>query len=33
MNVDKNAAYSKAFAELKAEGRISAMGELRQVKY
>ena len=33
MNVDKNAAYPKAFAELKAEGRISAMCELRQVKY
>jgi IS6 family transposase len=33
INVDKNAAYPKAFAELKAEGRIPQTCELRQVKY
>lgn len=33
INVDKNAAYPKAFAELKTEGHISAHCELRQVKY
>jgi transposase-like protein len=33
INVDKNAAYPKAFAALKAEGHISAHCELRQVKY
>ncbi len=33
INVDKNAAYPKAFAELKAEGRIPESCELRQVKY
>lgn len=33
INVDKNAAYPKACAELKAEGLISENGELRQVKY
>jgi transposase, IS6 family len=33
INVDKNAAYPKAFAELKAEGLIPAPCELRQVKY
>jgi len=32
-NVDKNAAYPQAFAELKAEGFIPASCELRQVKY
>jgi transposase, IS6 family len=31
--VDKNAAYPKAFHELKAEGAIPACGELRQSKY
>lgn len=33
INVDKNAAYPKAFAELKAEGHLPASCELRQVKY
>ena len=33
INVDKNAAYPKAFNELKAEGLISESCELRQVKY
>ncbi len=33
INVDKNAAYPKAFAELKAEGYIPETCELRQVKY
>lgn len=33
INVDKNAAYPKAFAELKAEGRLPESCELRQVKY
>ena len=33
INVDKNAAYPKAFAELKAEGYIPENCELRQVKY
>ena len=33
INVDKNAAYPKAFNELKAEGRVSEGCELRQVKY
>ena len=33
INVDKNAAYPKAFAELKAEGRLPEHSELRQVKY
>jgi IS6 family transposase len=33
INVDKNAAYPKAFAELKAEGHIPENCELRQVKY
>lgn len=33
INVDKNAAYPKAFAELKAEGHVPATCELRQVKY
>ncbi len=33
INVDKNAAYPKAFAELKAEGYIAENCELRQVKY
>src|SRR5947209_19556201 len=33
INVDKNAAYPKAFAELKAEGRIPESCELRQVRY
>jgi transposase, IS6 family len=33
INVDKNAAYPKAFAELKAEGHIPDSCELRQVKY
>jgi IS6 family transposase len=31
--VDKNAAYPKAFKELKEEGAIPNRGELRQVKY
>ncbi len=33
INVDKNAAYPKAFNELKVEGHIPESGELRQVKY
>jgi IS6 family transposase len=33
LNMDKNAAYPKAFRELKAAGRISENCELRQVKY
>jgi transposase, IS6 family len=33
INVDKHAAYPKAFAELKAEGNIPENCELRQVKY
>jgi len=33
INVDKNAAYPKAFAELKAEGCLPEECELRQVKY
>ncbi|GHO60442.1 IS6 family transposase [Ktedonobacter robiniae] len=33
INVDKNAAYPKAFNELKAAGYILESGELRQVKY
>ena len=33
INVDKNAAYPKAFAELKAEGHLPESCELRQVKY
>jgi len=33
INVDKNAAYPKAFNELKAEGHIPEHCELRQVKY
>lgn len=33
INVDKNAAYPKAFNELKAEGYLSESCELRQVKY
>jgi transposase-like protein len=33
INVDKNAAYPKALAELKACGMLSASVELRQVKY
>ncbi|GAC1631737.1 MAG: hypothetical protein NVS4B11_32170 [Ktedonobacteraceae bacterium] len=33
INVDKNAAYPKAFAELKAAGSIPKGCELRQVKY
>jgi transposase-like protein len=33
INVDKNAAYPKAFNELKAEGHLSEHCELRQVKY
>jgi transposase-like protein len=33
INVDKNAASPKAFAELKAEGRLLESGELRQVTY
>jgi transposase, IS6 family len=33
INVDKNAAYPKAFRELKAAGRIPENCELRQVKY
>jgi IS6 family transposase len=32
INVDKNAAYPKAFNELKAEGRLPENSELRQVK-
>ncbi|GHO64121.1 hypothetical protein KSC_030130 [Ktedonobacter sp. SOSP1-52] len=33
INVDKNAAYPKAIAELKAIGALSASVELRQVNY
>lgn len=33
INVDKNAAYPKAFNELKVAGLIAESGELRQVKY
>jgi IS6 family transposase len=33
INVDKNAAYPQAFAELKAERRIPEGYELRQSKY
>ncbi len=33
INVDKNAAYPKAFAELKVAGQIPENCELRQVKY
>src|SRR5437763_11297475 len=33
INVDKNAAYPKAMAELKAAGQLAESGELRQVKY
>jgi IS6 family transposase len=33
INVDKNAAYPKAFAELKAEGCLPERCKLRQVKY
>jgi transposase, IS6 family len=33
INVDKNAAYPKAIAELKAAGMIAESCELRQVKY
>ncbi len=33
INMDKNAAYPKAFNELKVEGHIPESGELRQVKY
>ncbi len=33
INVDKNAAYPKAFSELKVEGHIPVACELRQVKY
>jgi len=33
INVDKNAAYPKAIAELKASGILPASVELRQVKY
>ena len=33
MNVDKNAAYPKAMADLKAAGILPKQGELRQVKY
>jgi transposase, IS6 family len=33
INVDKNAAYPKAFAEMKAEGHLPESCELRQVKY
>jgi len=33
INVDKNAAYPKAFKELKAVGIIPESCELRQVKY
>ena len=33
INVDKNAAYLKAFNELKAEGHLPENSELRQVKY
>jgi transposase-like protein len=33
INVDKNAAYPKAIADLKASGILPASVELRQVKY
>ena len=33
INVDKNAAYPKAIAELKASGVPPALVELRQIKY
>ena len=33
INVDKNAAYPKAMAELKATGQLPESVELRQVKY
>ncbi len=33
INVDKNAAYPKAFNEIKAEGHLPASCELRQIKY
>jgi len=33
ITVDKNAAYPKAFKELKEEGAIPKACELRQVKY
>src|ERR671929_332187 len=33
INVDKNAAYPKAIAELKAAGTLPEQVELRQVKY
>jgi transposase-like protein len=33
INVDKNAAYPKAIADLKATGVLSASVELRQIKY
>jgi transposase-like protein len=33
INMDKNAAYQKAFQELKTEGRLPESCELRQVKY
>jgi IS6 family transposase len=33
INVDKNAAYPKAIAELKANGMLPASVELQQVKY
>jgi transposase, IS6 family len=33
INVDKNAAYPKAFTQLKAEGHLPESCELRQVKY
>lgn len=33
INVDKNAAYPKALATLKAEGHLPESSELRQVKY
>jgi transposase, IS6 family len=33
INVDKNAAYPKAIAELKSSGMLPASVELRQVKY
>jgi transposase-like protein len=33
INVDKNAAYPKAFAELNAQGSVPKSCELRQVKY
>ena len=33
INVDKNAAYPKAMAELKAAGQLPESVELRQVKY